>query len=355
LGEIGKNLVMKPLKIAQISPLVERVPPKKYGGTERVIHALTEELVRRGHQVTLYASGNSISSAKLFSVYPRSLREIKIKKLYGLNDLTLLNIGTAYKMQDQFDIIHDHNGVYSLAVANFSKTPVVMTIHGPFTTTNRHLYNTLNKVSLVAISKSQVVTAPKMANIVGVVYNGLKLDDYPFAEVSDDYLLYVGRISLEKGTHFAIEVAQELSLPLVIAAKLDESDMSYFNEFVGPSLSEDIKWVGEVTESERNKLMSKAKCLLHPVTWREPFGLTMIEAMACGCPVVAFNKGSIPEIVINNETGFVVFDIEEMIDAVMRIGQIDRKLCRNYALKNFNERVMTDNYEEIYSKILGIS
>lgn len=341
----------KTVRIAQIAPIIERVPPKKYGGTERVVHILAEELVKRGHQVTLFASGDSLTSAKLVSVYPRALREAKIKDLYGLNTWTMLNVGMAYSLQNQFDIIHDHTGHLSLPAANLSQTPVVMTLHGPFTTDNKRIYETLNNPYFVGISKDQTKSAPNLKHL-SCVYNGLKMEHYPFSAEHEGYLLFVGRISSEKGVHNAIDAAQYLNLPLIIAAKLESVDLAYFNEYIGPRLSETIKWIGEVDEEERNKLMSKALCFLHPITWREPFGLTMIEAMACGCPVVGFNRGSIPEIVKNGVSGFVVNDTDEMIEAISNIGQINRQECRNYALKNFNAECMTSGYEAVYQTVL---
>lgn len=339
------------MKIAQIAPVIERVPPKKYGGTERVIHALTEELVRRGHEVTLFASGDSKTSAILKSVYPRALREAKLKDIYGNNIWSIANIATAYDLQDDFDIIHDHTGYLSLPAANLSKTPVVMTMHGPFTPEVRQIFDRFRKPHLVTISNSQSFPAPAL-NYAGTVYNGLEMEDYPFSDTHDGYLLFVGRISMEKGVHHAIEVAQQLNMKLIIAAKLEQVDRPYFLEHIEPFLNEDIQWIGEVTESERNHLMSKAACFLHPVTWREPFGLTLIEAMACGCPVVAFDKGSIPEIINNGKTGFVVQDVEAMIDALKNIDTIDRHACRDYALATFSAKKMADGYEEIYRKIL---
>lgn len=341
------------MRIAQISPLAESVPPKKYGGTERVVSALTEGLVRRGHQVTLFASGDSITLAKLISVYPKALREAKVEELYGINFWQLLNIGLAYQMQDQFDIIHDHTGHTGLPTANIASVPVVTTLHGAFTTNNRKLYETLGKrINFVAISKSQYLTLTKL-NYAGVVYNGLDMKHYPFSNIDRGYLLYVGRISIEKGLHIAIQVAQFLNLPLIIAAKLDVKDVQYFREYIEPRLSDQIRWIGEVDTIERNKLMSRALCLLHPVTWKEPFGLTMIESMACGAPVVAFNIGSIPEVVLDGKTGYIVEDIEEMIEAVIRIKRIDRKYCRKYALENFNDEIMVDRYETIYHQIVA--
>lgn len=340
------------MKIAQIAPIIERVPPKKYGGTERVIHALTEELVKRGHEVTLFASGDSKTSAKLESVYPRALREARLKDMYGLNSWSLLNIGWAYERQDEFDIIHDHSGHFSLPTANIAETPVVMTMHGPVTLEVKRAFLTLRNPYIVTISRSQGFPAPNL-HYAGTVYNGLNMQDYPFSAEHDGYLLFVGRISLEKGVHFAIEVAQQLNLPLIIAAKLESVDKPYYREYVEPYLSDQIRWVGEVDETERNKLMSRAMCFLHPVTWHEPFGLTLIEAMACGTPVIGFDKGSIPEIIKNGETGFVVRDTEAMIDAVENIRSIDRKHCREYALQNFSAQKMADGYEEIYKKIVN--
>lgn len=340
------------MKIAQIAPLAERVPPKRYGGTERVVHALTEELVRRGHDVTLFASGDSQTSAKLESVYPRSLREAKVEDLYGTNNWLLLSIGLAYDLQDEFDIIHDHLAPLSLPTANLATTPVVMTMHGDFNAQNRRLFQTMRDPNVVTISEAQVYPVPGITH-AGTVYNGLPMEHYPFGEKGGDYLLYVGRISLEKGTHYAIDVAQQLDMRLIIAAKLDKQDQAYFKEYVEPRLSDRIKWIGEVNEDERNELMAGAKAFLHPVTWREPFGLTLIEAAACGCPVIAFNKGSIPELIDTGKTGFVVEDTEGMVDAVLAIEQIDRAACRKHALTNFSAKKMTDGYEKIYRKLIG--
>src|SRR3989344_6083607 len=339
------------MKIAQIAPLIERVPPKKYGGTERVVSALTEELVKRGHEVTLFASGDSLTQAKLYSIFPRSLSEIKMKDLFGLNPWTLLNIGMAYQMQDQFDIIHDHCSPACLPTANIAKTPVIVTMHGPFTPENKKLYQSLKKPNVVTISKEQFSVSD--INHAGTVYNGLPMEHYPFGKTPGKYLLFVGRISMEKGVHFAIEAAEVLDLPLIIAAKLETVDVPYFREYVEPRLSEHIRWVGQVDESERNKLMSEALCFLHPVTWPEPFGLAMIEAMACGCPVIAFNLGSIPEIVAHSKTGFVVSTTLEMSKAVKNIKQINRLECRKYSLENFSGERMVDNYEKIYYQIVN--
>jgi glycosyltransferase involved in cell wall biosynthesis len=340
------------MRIAQIAPVIESVPPKKYGGTERVVYALTEELVKRGHEVTLFASGDSKTSAKLVSVYPRALREARLKDLYGANMLTMLNIGTAYERQDEFDIIHDHNGHISLPTANLARTPVVMTTHGAYSPEVKRVFQTLRRPFVATISKAQGYPAPNL-HYAGNAYNDLSMEHYPFSGEHDGYFLFVGRIANEKGVHHAIEVSQQLNIPLIIAAKLDLADRPYFREYVEPYLSDQIRWVGEVDEEERNQLMSRAMCFLHPITWPEPFGLALIEAMACGCPIIAFDRGSIPEIILNQETGFVVHDLEGMLDAVENIESIDRARCREHVLANFSATRMADSYEEIYNKILN--
>ena len=351
-------MVKRRLRIAQLANIAERVPPQKYGGTERVVYALTEELVKRGHEVTLFASGDSITSAKLISIYPKSLRYSKVlDNTYSANILTLLNIGYAYQRQDQFDIIHDHNGYLSLPTANLAKTPVVMSVHGYFGVNERRIFENLKKPYLVSVSKAQATSAPNL-KFMGNVYHGLEMKHFPFSKKPGKYLLFVGRISMEKGVHFAIEVALYLDIPLIIAAKLDSAvdaahDVSYFKQFVEPKLSNQIKWVGEVSEVERNKLMSGALCSLHPIIWPEPFGLTMIESMVCGTPVVAFNLGSTIEVIEDAKSGYIVEDVSSMIEAVANIQKIDRQYCRKYVLNRFNVKNMVDGYEQIYNKILS--
>lgn len=342
---------MRRLRIAQIAPLAYSIPPKKYGGTERVIHALTEELVARGHDVTLFATKDSKTSANLVSVYPLGLKDANIKDLKQWTLLNLLNIGNAYKLQNEFDLIHDHMSTISIPTANLSTVPVVMTLHGQIDNTNKKLFENLDKPYLVSISKSQVKNFPEVA-AVDTVYNGLSLDHYPFSAEHKGYLLFVGRFFVDKGAHFAIQVARELNMPLIIAAKLEDKEEKYFNDYIYPNLDAKIRWVGEVGEKERNKLMSEAAAMLHPATWDEPFGLNMIEAMACGCPVIAFNKGSIPEVIKDGKSGYVVNSVSEMINAVKNIEKIDRAFCREYAIKNFSVKRMTDGYESLYYNIL---
>lgn len=354
------------MKIAITAPLIERVPPKKYGGTERVVYTLTEELVRRGHDVTLFASGDSITSAKLESGHPIALREALVadKALApGLrqgistaagNPPTLHMLGRLFKRAHEFDIIHDHIDMATLPFAELCETPVVMTIHGNIAPEALPLYKEFKRPYQVAISKSLQAAQPPELNYAGVVYNGLSMEHYPFKEEPGKYLLFVGRICREKGTHLAIKVAKRLNLPLIIAAKIEqvEQDKRYYRELIKPELGGDITWIGEVDEAKRNELMAGALCLLHPITWPEPFGLTLIETMACGTPVVAFRKGSIPEIIEHGKTGFVVDKLNQMVGAVQQLGTIDRAYCREYALKTFNAQTMTDGYEAIYKKVI---
>ncbi len=342
------------MKIAQIAPVIESVPPKKYGGTERVISTLTEELVKRGHEVTLFASGDSVTKAKLVSVCPQSLRAAKVPGIYGANNLSMLNIGLAYSMQNEFDIIHDHVNDMSVPTANLATTPVVMTLHGALNENNAKLFKKMNNPNYVTISKSQAVPEPGL-NYIGNVYNGLDMNGYPFSDQHGGYLLFVGRISVEKGVHNAIEVAKRTKLPLIIAAKLEtdyQPDVDYYKKYVEPELNDQIQWIGEVDEEERNKLMSKALCFLHPLTWSEPFGLTLIESMACGCPVLAFAMGSIPELILDGKTGFIANDIDDMVDAVRRVKNLNRIDCRIHALNKFSGEIMADGYERIYKRLL---
>lgn len=359
------------MRIAQIAPIIESVPPEKYGGTERVISALTEELVRRGHEVTLFASGDSITKARLSSVFPTSLRESGIENIYGYNIWSLLHVGVAYQRQEEFDIIHDHNSQnnpVSLPLANISQTPVVMTLHGPLNgdygfETDGHGYRFFelyNKPHLVTISRKQQQPAPHL-NFAGNVYHGLPMEKYPFCKKDQGYLLFVGRIHLykgveEKGLCNAIEIAKRLHMPLLIAAKLDTSikeDVAYFDSVIKPNLSDKIRFLGEVDEKKRNELMSNAFCLIHSINFEEPFGLTLIEAMGCGCPVVAFNKGSIPEIIDEGRTGFVVSGIEEAVSVMPSVKELSRITAREYALKNFSSSRMAKDYEAIYQNILS--
>jgi glycosyltransferase involved in cell wall biosynthesis len=339
------------MKIAIIAPPIERVPPRTYGGTERVVYELVEGLVRKGHDVTLFASGDSLTSAKLESLYPTTLREMKVKEP-TLTACILAHLGVAFAKQHEFDIIHDHNIYVSVPTAHLATTPTIVTLHYSFDHFNKELFLRLQNPHYVAISHSQANAIPGLP-IDAVVHNGLTMDHYPFSSGHDGYLLYVGRMSEQKGPHIAIAVAKALNMPLIMAAKINANERKFFKEKIKPFLNDQIRWVGEVDEKRRNRLMSRALCMLHPVLWPEPFGLTLIEAMACGCPVVAFSNGSIPEIILNGKSGYVVQNTEQMIAAIQRIDNISRQACREHALSNFSAEKMVSEYEKLYERIIA--
>ena len=340
------------MRIAQISPVATRVPPKGHGGTERVVYEITEELVRRGHEVTLFASGDSLTSATLNSVCPVHLRETDITPLYGLNPVFLQHLGHAYTLGQQFDIIHDHTGCSGLPFAELSRRPVVMTMHGPIPEAHKPLFQEFRKAHLVAVSHDQQKDHIPY-NSAGTIHHGLAMDEYPFSTEHDGYLLYIGQLSESKGAHHAIAVAKRLGLPLILGARLPDFEKyhQYYKSQIEPHLNDSIRWIGEIGAEERNRLMSKAMCFLHPGE-RETFGLTMVEAMACGAPVIAFSAGAVPEIIEEGKTGYVVKDVEEMALAVSKISSIDRAYCRSYALSNFSAKRMVDNYEALYQKLI---
>lgn len=338
------------MKIAQIAPVIERIPPRKYGGTERIISALTEELVKRGHEVTLFASGDTITGAELSSVCPSSLREAGITDEREKNGWTLRHIGAAYARAEEFDIIHDHCGVFSLPTAELSPTPVIQTMHGAFFDHNIHIFQQLRKTHLVTISHDHARGISGM-NHVATVHNGLPMAHYPQSLMHGEYMLYVGRITPQKGTHLAVQLAHTLKIPLILAAKCDPEQRPYFEAEVAPYLNNKIRWVGEVNEAERNQLMANALCFIHPGTWREPFGLTLIEAMACGCPVVALRNGSIPEIIQHGKTGYVADDFDQMLELIPQTAKLNRLYCRQYSLQHFSAERMVDEYERLYKLV----
>ena len=340
------------MKIAQIAPLNQRVPPKRYGGTERVVSYLTEELVKRGHEVTLFAAAGSETRAELIPAVNHPLRDAHI---LDSTPFTVAEIAKVYKKADKFDIIHNHawQDYLAFASASHSATPTVTTLHNPFFTETRRVFDEYKNLNFISISNNQRRSNRKL-NYLGTVYNGIPVKKFPFRKNHDGYLLHVGRISLQKGTHIAIDIATALKKDLIIAAKLDPWEVNYFNQYVAPRLTNGhVHWVGEVDSAERNKLMAKSLCLLAPITWREPFGLAMIESMACGSPVITYKRGSAPEIVEHGKTGFVVENERQMVRAVRKIDSIDRKYCREYVKDKFNIKEMVDGYEKLYDKIVN--
>jgi glycosyltransferase involved in cell wall biosynthesis len=337
------------MRIAMIAPLEIRVPPIAYGGTELVVSLLTEELASRGHDITLFASGDSISQARLESVCPHSLRGSDGDK--GI--LNLLNVVSCLQRADQFDIIHNHTTVEGMSTAGLVNTPVLTTLHGDLNGDFRTLF-THYKGWYNTISRSAQSLLPEKERFAGVIYNAIDCASYPFnGGERDDYLLYLSRISPEKGTHLAIQVARKLGRRLIIAGNVDEVDQQYFQSQLSPQIDGKlIQFVGEADYYQKRQLLCQAQCLVAAINWPEPFGLFMVEAMACGTPVVALKRGSAPEVVCHGVTGFVVNTLEEMMDAIGQVNQIEPKCCREYVELRFDVPRMADDYMLAYQRIL---
>ena len=341
------------MRIAQVAPLWERVPPPAYGGIELVVGLLTDELVRRGHEVTLFASGDSISLAKLESVHPQALRLDSTVKEYGIYEM--LQLSRVYERADDFDIIHSHMGCAALPYANFVKTPTVHTLHGVFTPDNEKLYRHASHQPYVSISNAQ--REPRLnLNCVATVYNGIDLTNYEFHPEPQDppYLAFLGRISPEKGPHLAIEIAKRSGWRLKMAGKVDVVDVDYFEQDIKPHIDgKQIEYLGEANHAQKIALMGGAVATLFPITWREPFGLVMTESMATGTPVIAMELGSTSEVIVHGRTGFLCHSVEECIAAIDKAAQLNRYACREYVFNHFSVQRMTDGYEAVYQQILA--
>lgn len=341
------------MRIAQIAPLWERVPPPAYGGIELVVSLLTDELVRRGHEVTLFASGDSITLANLESVHPRALRLDPSVKEFGIYEM--LQMSRVYEQASEFDIIHSHMGCAALPYVNLVKTPTVHTLHGIFTPDNEKMFTYAKKQPYVSISNTQ--REPRLGlNCVATVYNGIDVDSYEFYPQPDQppYLAFLGRISPEKGTHHAIEIAKQVGLPLKMAGKVDVVDVEYYESEIKPHIDgEQIQYLGEANHAQKNELMGRAIATLFPITWREPFGLVMIESMASGTPVIAMKLGSTSEVIADGKTGFLCNSIAECVSAVRRVEEINRDDCRKHVVNRFSVQKMTEGYEAVYQQILA--
>ena len=340
------------MKIAQVSPLFESVPPKAYGGTERVISYLTEELVRQGHEVTLFASGDSVTAARLVSAISASAREDAAQPEWLTYHAIQMDLVSQWA--HTFDVIHFHTDFLHFPVARSFATPHITTLHGRLDLPRLvPLYKHFDDEPLISISDSQRAPLP-WVDWRATVYHGLPADLYSFEPEPSDYFVFIGRISPEKRLDRAIDIALQCGVPLYIGAKVDKADELYFNECIKPLLHDPlIRFVGEIGEREKRELLEHARALLFPIDWPEPFGLVMIEAFSCGTPVIAYPHGSVPEIMEDGVTGFVVTNQEEAVRAARQIASIDRKACREAFERRFTATHMADSYLRIYWRMLS--
>lgn len=343
------------MKIAQLASAVESVPPQGYGGTEIVVNLLTEELVNQGHEVTLFASGDSKTRAHLVSITETSMRadhSIPQSRWAAYDIRTLLKLE---EMQDQFDIIHNHMSWQALPFLSRLKKPSVTTNHNPVRDYCKDIYFAFNKLPYVSISDAyRRLNHPEQINYVDTVYNGINLDDYRFnKDKTGEYLLFLGRICYDKGTAESIKIARELNLPLKIAGKVDRRDQKYFDEEVRPHLQEGkIEYVGEVNLEQKNKLFEGAVAVTYPINFDEPFGLVMAESMACGVPLLALEKGSVKEVLVDGETAIICRSVDEIISRYPEIAKMKPEKSRARVEKLFGKSEMVKNYIRVYEKVI---
>lgn len=341
------------MRIAQVAPLTEAIPPKLYGGTERVVYWLTEELVALGNDVTLFASGDSCTSAKLEATWPRALR--LDGSIRDPNALHMVMLERVRRQSDDFDLLHFHLDYYPFSLFTRQQTPFITTLHGRLDLPEHQpVFNAFRTTPLVSISNSQRRPIPH-ANWVRTIYHGVPEKLLTPRAVKPAYLAALGRIAPEKSMDRAIRIAKRCGIPLKIAAKVDRVDQEYYDEVIKPLLDPPfIEYIGEISDHEKPEFLSGAIALLVTIDWPEPFGLVMIEAMACGTPVIAFNRGSVPEIVEDDITGFIVEDEISAVSAVNRIYQLDRRKVRMRFEERFTARRMAVDYLAAYRKIMHV-
>lgn len=337
------------MRIAMLSPIAWRTPPRHYGPWERVVSLLTEGLVRKNIDVTLFATADSLTDAGLHAVCPTGYEEDAgiIPKVWEC-----LHISEVFEQADRFDLIHNNFDFLPLTYSCLVSTPVLTTIHGFSSKEILPVFRKYNS-STHYVSISNADRAPDL-DYAATVYHGIDIENFTFRENPGKYLLFYGRIHHDKGASEAIHIAKKAGMPLIIAGIIQ--DIDYFNQYVKPHLNApDIEYIGSVGPDQRDKLLGNAAALLHPINFSEPFGLSIVESMACGTPVVAFNRGSMPEIIQPGKNGFLVSGINEAVNAVKKLGRIDRHFCRRTVEERFTADIMVANYLKVYKKILKIS
>ena len=339
------------MRIAQIAPLTEAVPPKFYGGTERIVSYITEELVAQGHEVTLFASGDSITQARLEPMCAKALR--LDPSVRDANAPLTLMLEQVYRRRHEFDLLHFHLDYLPFPLFSRQSTPFVTTLHGRLDLPElQPVFNTFREVPVVSISDNQRLPLPQ-ANFAATVYHGLPEHLLtPKSDATPGYLAFLGRIAPEKRCDRAIEIALAAGMKLKIAAKVDKVDVEYFEQKIKPMLGHpDIEFIGEINETQKQDFLANAIGLLTPIDWPEPFGLVMIEAMACGTPVIAFRHGSVPEVIDEGLTGFAVSSIEEAIEATKRLTSLPRAGVRSRFEQRFTARRMAEDYVALYERL----
>jgi glycosyltransferase involved in cell wall biosynthesis len=344
------------LRIAVLAPPWIPVPPPAYGGIEAVVELLCEALVARGHDVTLFAAGGSRSAARLRSPLKTAHPDEIGCSLYESDHVATAwdEIDLAAELGEAFDVVHDHSGFTAVAMANRVSAPVVHTVHGAFDETTNHFYQRHgHKARLVAISRSQAASAPAGVRVLDVVPNPIVVDRWPLRIQKQDYLLWVGRMDPVKGAHRAIEAALLAGRTLVLAGPVQTGQEEYFRELIEPHIDgRRVRYVGEIGGTAKQELFANAAALLMPVRWREPFGMVMVEALACGTPVIAFPEGAAAEIVIDGENGMLVADEAEMAGAVDRLKSIDPERCRASVAERYDVSVTVAGYEHVYRRAI---
>jgi glycosyltransferase involved in cell wall biosynthesis len=341
---------------AMLAPPWIRIPPPKYGGIEHVVALLCDALVGIGHRVTLFAAPGSRSSATVYEVLPRSHPDEMGQSLYEADHVArvLDVLDERAQQQDPFDILHDHCGFTAVALADRIPIPLVHTLHGPFTQDTSAFYREHSQDAwLVAISEAQRESAPPEVRIAGVVPNPIEVEDWPFQPQKQDYALWMGRFEDYKGAHRAITAARQAKIPLIIAGPVQYGQEAYFEEEIEPHLDGDkVRYVDEVGGAEREELFAGARTLLMPITWNEPFGMVMVEALACGTPVIAFRQGAAREIVQDQLNGYLVDDEESMAAAISKLDNIDPAACRESVASRFSPQIVAEGYLKIYQRAL---
>jgi glycosyltransferase involved in cell wall biosynthesis len=339
------------MRIAQIAPLYESVPPKLYGGTERVVAYLTDELVNLGHDVTLFASGDSVTKARLIPISPQALR---LRNHLDPLAYHILQLQEVFERVNEFDILHFHTDYLHFPFSYNNNLTTITTLHGRLDIDDlKPIYKKFVDMPVVSISDAQREPLP-IANWIGTVYHGLPSNLYEKGKGKGGYVTFIGRISPEKRADRAIEIARQAGIKIKIAAKIDKADQVYFEKEIRHLFKlPHVEFLGEIGENDKAELLRDALALLFPIDWREPFGMVLIESFACGTPVIAYNHGSVSEIITHGKTGYVVEDIEQAVKALKQINQISRDECRTSFENRFTATTMAKNYLRLYDKLVN--